>query len=387
MAQSLGKKPLGYRLRDLHVAIDYVFERNDVATVVYEPTAVTFSHPKNQHAPSRPKTRHGVNIAINIAIICALPLEARAVRDLLDSNWDDDGREYDRSPSDPNAYTFGAMGRHNVVLVHMSKLGKASAAKAAENCRRSYPNIELAILAGICGAVPFDIDGEEIILGDVIIGDSVFQYDLGRQNPDGFVYKDTPADSLPGLTDGIRNFLAKLRSYKPQERLKNGIDKYLCHAGTEAQYPGVEHDKLFEATFDHTAKGESCEAGGLNERLVPRKRLQQGTPPQPNVHIGLIASGDTVMKSSKHRESVAKGKGALAFEMESAGIWGTFPTVVIKGVCDYADSHKTKKWQPYAAATAAACLKAFLETWAPTTPPVSELRPVSKQDAYSRGIL
>jgi nucleoside phosphorylase len=42
---------------------------------------------------------------------------------------------------------------------------------------------------------------------------------------------------------------------------------------------------------------------------------------------------------------------------------GQFPCVVIKGVCDYADSHKNKKWQSYAAATAAACMKAFLEAW------------------------
>jgi nucleoside phosphorylase len=51
----------------------------------------------------------------------------------------------------------------------------------------------------------------------------------------------------------------------------------------------------------------------------------------------------------------------IAFEMESAGAWDYLPTIVIKSVCDYADSHKNKEWQEYAAATAAACTKAFLE--------------------------
>jgi nucleoside phosphorylase len=46
--------------------------------------------------------------------------------------------------------------------------------------------------------------------------------------------------------------------------------------------------------------------------------------------------------------------------MEGAGVWDIFPCVVIKGACDYADSHKNKVWQRYAAATAAACMKAFL---------------------------
>jgi nucleoside phosphorylase len=50
--------------------------------------------------------------------------------------------------------------------------------------------------------------------------------------------------------------------------------------------------------------------------------------------------------------------------MEGAGICGNLPCVVIKGVCDYVDSHKNKLWQKYAALTAAACVKAFLEYWA-----------------------
>jgi nucleoside phosphorylase len=54
--------------------------------------------------------------------------------------------------------------------------------------------------------------------------------------------------------------------------------------------------------------------------------------------------------------------------MESAGVWDIFPCVVIKGACDYADSHKAKAWQRYAAATAAACMKAFLGYWVPSMP-------------------
>jgi hypothetical protein len=38
----------------------------------------------------------------------------------------------------------------------------------------------------------------------------------------------------------------------------------------------------------------------------------------------------------------------------------SFPCLVIRGICDYADSHKNKRWQPYAAATAAACAKELL---------------------------
>ncbi|KAK1841511.1 nb-arc and tpr domain protein [Colletotrichum chrysophilum] len=69
------------------------------------------------------------------------------------------------------------------------------------------------------------------------------------------------------------------------------------------------------------------------------------------------------MKSGEHRDRIAKDDDVIAFEMEGAGVWDKFPCVVIKGVCDYSDSHKTKKWQMYAACTAAACAKAFLQEW------------------------
>jgi hypothetical protein len=88
------------------------------------------------------------------------------------------------------------------------------------------------------------------------------------------------------------------------------------------------------------------------------------TEPKPVVHFGLIASADTVMKSGEDRDEAAARDGVIAFEMEGAGVWENFPgSLVIKGVCDYADSHKSKEWQGYAAATAAAAAKAFLENW------------------------
>jgi nucleoside phosphorylase len=72
------------------------------------------------------------------------------------------------------------------------------------------------------------------------------------------------------------------------------------------------------------------------------------------------------MKSGEDRDEIAARERVIGFEMEGAGVWDEFPCVVIKGVYDYADSYKNKKWQGYAAATAAACMKAFLKEWVPT---------------------
>ena len=79
------------------------------------------------------------------------------------------------------------------------------------------------------------------------------------------------------------------------------------------------------------------------------------------MHYGTIASGNQVMRSAAERDRVsAELGGVLCFEMEAAGLMNSFPCLVIRGICDYADSHKNKRWQPYAAATAACYAKELL---------------------------
>lgn len=321
--------------------------------------------------PKRPSSRHG----FEIAIICALTIEADAVEALFDNDWDDGGPPFDKVPGDPNAYTNGSIGRHNVVLARMPSMGKVNASSVAAHCRTSYPNIKLALVVGICGAVPFPPSGAaagvEIVLGDVIVSTGIIQYDLVRQLPEGSIRKETLLDVMGRPNAEIQTLLGKLDGIRGRRKLRGKIMEYLGVLSTEsdlaAEYPGVEHDRLFEATYRHRVDSKSCEYCGCDGAQVPRRRLGQDvSPPEPSVHFGLIASGDTVMKSGTHRDDLAKREGIIALEMEGAGVWDSFPCVVIKGACDYADSHKMKAWQKYAAATAAACTKAFLDEWVPS---------------------
>ncbi|KAK1656358.1 hypothetical protein BDP81DRAFT_364381 [Colletotrichum phormii] len=84
---------------------------------------------------------------------------------------------------------------------------------------------------------------------------------------------------------------------------------------------------------------------------------------ESRIHVGRIGSGDTVMKSGEHRDRVAQEHNIIAFEMEGAGVWEEIPCVIVKGVCDYADSHKNKLWQDFAAAMAASATKALMERY------------------------
>src|SRR6202041_2219606 len=60
------------------------------------------------------------------------------------------------------------------------------------------------------------------------------------------------------------------------------------------------------------------------------------------------------------RDVLIAEKDVLCFEMEAAGLVNHFPCLVIRGICDYSDSHMNKEWQGYAAMAAAAYAKDLL---------------------------
>ncbi|KAG9673227.1 hypothetical protein KCU99_g10102, partial [Aureobasidium melanogenum] len=85
----------------------------------------------------------------------------------------------------------------------------------------------------------------------------------------------------------------------------------------------------------------------------------------PAIHYGLIASGNSLMKDALVRDELAIKEKVLCFEMEAAGIMNNLPCLVVRGICDYSDSHKNKQWQGYAALTAAAYTKDLLKVMVP----------------------
>ena len=349
-----------------------------------------------------------------VAIICALRREFDAVCLLIDKLWDEEGDRYGKIDGDPNIYTTGCMGKCNVVLVLLPSMGKASAGSAVVSLRSSFPRVSLALLVGICGAVPSaGLEQDPIVLGDVIISNLVVQYDLGKALPDRFVRKDTAHDSLGRPNKIIRNILVKLDTDIDRERIENRAGDFLKALQTKSEekskrkrrgrhtnhkHPGAANDLLFPAGVRHKhAPGSGCrtcedchessdpacdesltlsckELGCDTRRVIRTEHLESATN-DPNAasdsgdvffFIGAIGSGDGVIRSGEHRDQIAKQTGVIAFEMEGAGVWDEIPCIVIKGVCDYADSHKSKGWQNYAAATAASVAKAIMERYIAT---------------------
>ncbi|KAH9439712.1 hypothetical protein MCOR02_003252 [Pyricularia oryzae] len=312
--------------------------------------------------PTRPQSRED----FEVAVICALPIEYDAICLAFDKFWDEEGDVYRKARNDSNRYTTGRIGRVDVVLAQSAGMGKVAMANLMNGLMSSYTALRLVVLAGICAGVPSQEKENDILLGDVVISKTVIQYDFGRQYPGEFSTKVSIADGL-GLLTEIQDKGKKKR--RPVD--------YSC--------PHPSTDLLFESSYLHRHQGSSdcgcsttqacnvavataCEELNCDASyLVHRPRLEQlvsnqddATFAELEIFVGCIGSGDTVIKSGERRDKMAKKHGIIAFEIEGAGAWDGAPCVVVKGVCDYADSHKNKKWQRFAAATAASVTKAIL---------------------------
>ncbi|KAH8690644.1 nucleoside phosphorylase domain-containing protein [Talaromyces proteolyticus] len=321
-----------------------------------------------------------------IAIICALSPGVNAIETLFDEHYDDLDHLYEKQDGDLNIYKTGRIGRHYVVLVYMPGKGNRRSASVSSGLRISFTGIRLALVVGICGGIPYSSEGDEIILGDVIISDSIVEYDVGRQYIHKFERERSVKEVLGPPNREIRTFLRRLETRRTrlqiQEKLMQGLSYLQQHDKDDWQYPGVSKDILFDASYIHNhiqypteqphtncctqASSFSCQDIGCSGQLIQRCRLKDTEQPEPRIHIGTIGSANSMMKFGEMRDQLSRSEGIVCFEMEGAGVWDNLPCVVVKGVSNYADGHVNKMWQSYAAAAAASCTKAFLEYW-PTT--------------------
>ncbi|KAG5657305.1 hypothetical protein KAF25_005869 [Fusarium avenaceum] len=296
-----------------------------------------------------------------VGILCALPLELLAVRALLDTKHQ--SSKYTRG--DSNTYALGTMSDHMVVAACLpsGEYGTNAAADSASNMKRTFPNIEFCLLVGIGGGAPtYESD---IRLGDVVVSlpttkyPGVIQYDRGKEI-EGNTFELT--GSLHPPPRCLMTAISSLRSNPdlPSNALQSSLEEVTRRVpeplASKYQHPGQEQDWLQKAVCAACQRQGECP----NRDSHLYKRAHRSTS-QPEIHYGLIASGNRVLKDASVRDRWAQEYGILCFEMEAAGVMNTFPCLVIRGICDYADSYKDKRWQHYAAATAAAYAKLLLE--------------------------
>jgi nucleoside phosphorylase len=232
-----------------------------------------------------------------IGIICALVEEKAAMETMLDEEHE----KLDQKSGDHNSYTFGKIGRHNVVIACLpgGHQGKAAATTVAVHMMYSFP-IKLGLMVGIGGGIPSQVPA--IRLGDVVVSmpegthGGVIQYDLGKLESDGFRRKghlDKPPKALLSAVTSLR---------AQHERRDPEFPRYLTAIANNRRmaikygFQGAQHDRLFDPNDVHPKDQHTCDHCVSTLRMIHRANRDDETP---QVFYGTILSGDMVMKNGE----------------------------------------------------------------------------------------
>ncbi|KAK8924411.1 hypothetical protein VCV18_004833 [Metarhizium anisopliae] len=299
-----------------------------------------------------PRRRPYSNDVYAVGWICAITAEYVAAQAFLDEKHDG---PVPLPSTDYNNYTLGRIGKHNVVIAAIpdGEYGTTSAAIIASDMKHSFPSIKIMLMVGIGGGAPSA--DHDIRLGDIVVSASrdgkggVFQYDFGKTIQDQ-KFKQT----------GLKAQYT-IHGHQIEKAISNIFEK-IPRLQKEYKRPDSTSDRLYRSEIVHPFNSRAIcmtTCGEDPSNLVSRLERSAGED-NPAVHYGLIASANQLMMDAVIRDQLTAEMGVLCFEMEAAGLMNHFPCLVIRGICDYSDSHKNKDWQGYAAMAAAAYAKDLL---------------------------
>ncbi|KAH7010456.1 hypothetical protein EDB80DRAFT_642967 [Ilyonectria destructans] len=288
-----------------------------------------------------------------IAWIAPLEIESRAALCLFDKVHDGD---FPLARGSDYVFNAGTVCGHQVVLATLppgQPYGTGSAGALAGQVKMFFPNLWFGLLVGVAAGLPnfSRSPPRDIRLGDVLValpeGDSagLIAYELGREVGENTVQLLCGGHVLAKTETVIRSAIGKIKLKAPKD-----ADFFLPH------YQRIQHEEHANGTF--VDPGQDRDVLYELDKAVSRPRRPDTR--RTRVWYGPIGSGEKLMRDATRRNELRDQHGIIGLEMEAAGTMNTIPVGVIRGVCDYADSHKNKEWQPYAAAMAAAYAKAVL---------------------------
>jgi nucleoside phosphorylase len=296
-----------------------------------------------------------------VAWICALEEEYFCACRMLDEEFT--GPEISED-NDNNTYVYGRIAKHYVVIgcLPAGRYGTNSAARVARDMVRTFPHLRFALMVGIGGGAPIirnDIRND-IRLGDVVVSQpkdgfgGVIQYDLGKLK-DGRFQKTGQLNAPPEKLLGV---IPEMRRLYSDKKKPDRLAEHLQRLDDMEEYQRPAIDRLYATNYPHVGgqNCDDCDSHSVVDR--PERRNHRLL----YVHYGTIASGNSVLKDAVVRDTYAKDPelNILCFEMEAAGLMNNVPCLVIRGICDYCDSHKNDDWHKYGALAAAAYARELL---------------------------
>ncbi|KAF7586994.1 hypothetical protein BBP40_007886 [Aspergillus hancockii] len=185
--------------------------------------------------------------------------------------------------------------------------------------------IRFGLVVGIGGGVPSN--DVHIGLGDIVVSKptnshgGVMQYDYGKM---------LSGERLPTHRH------AQSSATDPVDRAK------LPQTAAPFARP-AEEDCLYGVDSVHVkidTKSTTCRRCDTTKIISRPLRSSNG----PLVHYGLIASANQIVKDRQLHDKLGKELGVSCVETEAAEIMNNFPSLLIRRICDYADSRKNKDW-------------------------------------------
>jgi nucleoside phosphorylase/predicted acylesterase/phospholipase RssA len=289
---------------------------------------------------------------VSIGIITALPKELVAMKAALL-----DCREYHLPGQGAGRrYFLGSIsslhgGDHRIALA-LADMGNNIASARATLLLEHFKSVDAIIMVGIAGGVPSAHKPDDHVrLGDIVVSNKkgVVQYDMVKLSE----IRACPIPPSARLIEAVRLLEAsELEGNRPWDRHSKSILIQL-----KKERPSQTSDKLYDSN-DPTKK--------ISHPKDP-KRLKK----LPRVFLGPVASANELLKDPVKRDTLRDRFGVKAVEMEGSGIadatWNQERGyLVVRGICDYCDSHKNDIWQEYAAAVAAGYTKALIESMHPS---------------------
>lgn len=223
-----------------------------------------------------------------IGIMGAIPQEINGVVNLLTNKQEHKiGRR---------SYFTGELNNQKVVVVY-SRVGKVAASATVTTLILEFKVSEL-IFTGVAGGIHADVK-----IGDIVLGQSLIQHDMNAQPL-------FPAYEIPMLGKA---------------------------------YFEADSSQLEVAT---TAILEILEEQHLHN-VISEKDLDKFNIHQPQLHVGLIGSGDLFFSTNSQKEKLQQNlPEMLCVEMEGAAVAQVcyefdIPFIIIRTISDDADDHST----------------------------------------------
>jgi nucleoside phosphorylase len=250
---------------------------------------------------------------------------------------------------------------HEVVLTMLTETGTDAAAHGEAHLVRSFPSVDQLIMVGIAAGVPRPRDPtRHVRLGDVVAGTwNVVDFDHVVDRPAGPERRQEFPRRSALLAARVKLLVAgEIRGARPWE---THLDRLIAEAAAFAR-PDEGTDVVFSDDSDFARPVPHPDPESTGHR-----------PGRPKVHEGRIGSSDRSMRNAASRDEFAGRHHLHAIEMEGTGIGrGSHADgrdwFVVRGISDYGDRWTDSTWRRYAAAAAAAYVRALLAVCPPVDP-------------------